>query len=53
MYSVVLMAALTAGTQAPACHWSCCGCGGGWGWGGGWGAPGWGGGWGGWGWRQW
>jgi uncharacterized protein (TIGR03000 family) len=33
MYSVVLMAALTAGTQAPACHWSCCGCGGGYGWG--------------------
>ncbi|HTU91432.1 MAG TPA: TIGR03000 domain-containing protein [Gemmataceae bacterium] len=55
MYSMVLMAALTTGTDMPdwGRGWGCCGCYGGYGWGGygygGYGRGGWGGGWGGWG----
>lgn len=58
MYSIVLMAALTTGTDMPDWGrrggWGCCGCYGGWGgcyggWGGSYGRGGWGGGYGGWG----
>lgn len=63
MYSMVLMAALTTGTDVPDWGrrgWGCCGCYGGYGWGGGWGRGyggygwgGWGGGYGGYGWGGW